>query len=130
MAAPKKANGVNWEALHRELQTMRAERKQDLGEMENRLTWQVTSLSLRFDALAKETGDFRHETSKLLSELVTRSNVAGEEREGFDGDIRGLRQELVDYKLESARGDKRVGVISALVTAALSTIAAWVGTSR
>jgi hypothetical protein len=130
MPPSKKANGISWETLHRELQTMRGERKQDMGEMEGRISSQVTALSLRFDAFAKETSDFRHETSKLLAELVTGSNDAHEQRKEFDGDIRGLKQGLADYKLESARGDKRVGAISALVTAALSTIAAWIGTSR
>jgi hypothetical protein len=130
MPAAKRINGVNWEALHKELQAMRAEWRQDMGDMEGRLSLQATALGLRFDAFSQETRDNRQQTGALLSELVANAKSAADQRAQFDGDIRGLRQGLADYKLESARGDKRVGALSALVTAALSTIAAWIGTSR
>lgn len=124
----RRTNGVNWEALHKELQAQRVDTKAEMGAMEHRLSEQVTALSLRFEAFTQETRDSRHGTAVLLAQLTGDMKATKEQCESCP--IEELQIDMTQMKIDSARGDKRVGIVGSILTFLGALAAAIYGASK
>jgi methyl-accepting chemotaxis protein len=124
----KKSNGPTWEDVHNELKVLAT--KDELNQLGDRLGKQLMSLDLRFESFTQLVGDSTRQTATLTAQLAadSKSQRASMDDQATKLDV--LRTDLTDFELESARGDKRVGIIAATLAFIGSVIAAALGTRQ
>lgn len=124
----KKPNGPTWEDVHNELKVLAT--KEELNQLGERLGQQLMSLDLRFESFTQSVGESTRQTATLTAQLAADSKALKECVDDHSTKIGGLRTDLTAFQLESARGDKRVGIVAAALTFIGSTIAAAFGANR
>ena len=124
----KKSNGPTWEDVHNELKVLAT--KDELNQLGDRLGKHLMSLDLRFESFTQLVGDSTRQTATLTAQLAADSKSQRASMDDQATKIDVLRTDLTDFELESARGDKRVGIIAAALTFVGSSLAAFFGTHR
>jgi hypothetical protein len=124
-SSSKKPNGPTWEDVHNELKVLAT--KDELNQLGDRLGKQLMSLDLRFESFTQLVGDSTRQTAILTAQLAADSKTLKGCTDDQATKIELLRTDLTAFQLESARGDKRVGIIAAALTFVGSTIAAAIG---
>jgi len=124
----KKSNGPTWEDVHNELKVLAT--KDELNQLGDRLGKHLMSLDLRFESFTQLVGDSTRQTATLTAQLAADSKSQRASMDDQATKIDVLRTDLTDFELESARGDKRVGIIGAALTFVGSSLAAFFGTHR
>lgn len=122
------ADVVSWEALHHELDAIKGVVRTDIADMEARVSAQLVTFGIRFDAFTKEITDHARAMDVLTTQLAAdgrarETAIASHAKEieclyaGLDKNKEGL----VTVKIESARGDKRAMVVGGIIAAAFTT---------
>jgi len=124
----KKSNGPTWEDVHNELKVLAT--KDELNQLGDRLGKHLMSLDLRFESFTQLVGDSTRQTATLTAQLAADSKSQRASMDDQATKIDVLRTDLTDFELESARGDKRVGIIGAALAFVGSSLAAFFGTHR
>ena len=124
----KKSNGPTWEDVHNELKVLAT--KDELNQLGDRLGKQLMSLDLRFESFTQLVGDSTRQTATLTAQLAADSKSQRASMDDQATKLEVLRIDLTDFELDSARGDKRVGIIAAALTFVGSSLAAFFGTQR
>lgn len=124
----KKSNGPTWEDVHNELKVLAT--KDELNQLGDRLGKHLMSLDLRFESFTQLVGDSTRQTATLTAQLAADSKSQRASMDDQATKIDVLRTDLTDFELESARGDKRVGIIAATLAFIGSVIAAALGINR
>ena len=124
----KKSNGPTWEDVHNELKVLAT--KDELNQLGDRLGKHLMSLDLRFESFTQLVGDSTRQTATLTAQLAADSKSQRASMDDQATKIDVLRTDLTDFELESARGDKRVGIIAATLAFIGSVIAAALGTRQ
>ena len=124
----KKSNGPTWEDVHNELKVLAT--KDELNQLGDRLGKQLMSLDLRFESFTQLVGDSTRQTATLTAQLAADSKSQRASMDDQATKLEVLRTDLTDFELDSARGDKRVGIIAAALTFVGSSLAAFFGTQR
>jgi len=124
----KKPNGPTWEDVHNELKVLAT--KDELNQLGDRLGKQLMSLDLRFESFTQLVGDSTRQTATLTAQLAAESKSLRVSMDDQATKVEVLRTDLTDFELDSARGDKRVGIIGAALAFIGSVIATALGTNR
>jgi hypothetical protein len=124
----EKPNGLTWEDLHNELKVLAT--KDELNKLGDRLGEQLASLDLRFESFTQQVGESSRQTATLTAQLAADSKGLKERADDQSTKIGVLRTDLTAFQLESARGDKRVGIITGMLAFVGSAIAAAFGAHR
>jgi len=124
----KKPNGPTWEDVHNELKVLAT--KDELNQLGDRLGKQLMSLDLRFESFTQLVGDSTRQMASLTAQLAADSKSLKACTDDQATKIEILRTDLTAFELESARGDKRVGIVAATLAFIGSVIATALGINR
>ena len=124
----KKPNGPTWEDVHNELKVLVT--KDELNKIGDRLGGQIMSLDLRLNAFTQQVSESTRQTATLMAQLAVESKSLRVSMDDQATKVEVLRTDLTDFELDSARGDKRVGIIGAALAFIGSVIATALGTNR
>ena len=124
----EKRNGLTWEDLHKEMKDLVT--KDEVNRLGERLGQQLMSLDLRFESFTQQAAESTRQTATLTAQLAADSKGLKEYMDDHSARLGSLRVDLTTLQIDSARGDKRVGIIAAALAFAGSAIATAFGTHR
>jgi hypothetical protein len=124
----KKSDGPTWEDVHNELKVLAT--KDELNQLGDRLGGQLAQLDLRFDVFTQQVGESTRQTASLTAQLAADCRGLKGRTEDHSTRLETLRVDLTTLEVDSARGDKRVGIIASILTFLGALAAAIYGASR
>jgi hypothetical protein len=124
----KKRNGLTWEDLHKEMKDLVT--KDEVNQLGDRLGQQLMSLDLRFESFTQQVSESTRQTATLTAQLAADCGSLKDSSASHSAKLETLRVDLTTLQIDSARGDKRVGIIAAALAFAGSAIATAFGTHR
>lgn len=124
----EKRNGLTWEDLHKEMKDLVT--KDEVNKLGERLGEQLMSLDLRFESFTQQVSESTRQTATLTAQLAADCGSLKESSDGHSTKLETLRVDLTTLQIDSARGDKRGGIIAAALAFAGSAIAAAFGANR
>jgi len=121
-------NGLTWEDLHKEMKDLVT--KDEVNRLGERLGQQLMSLDLRFESFTQQAAESTRQTATLTAQLAADSKGLKEYMDDHSARLGSLRVDLTTLQIDSARGDKRAGIIASILTFLGALAAAMYGASR